>query len=1492
MNHNGQFLPHTNQVPQPPQHFGQHNHGLVQYRGQHYPNQHAGYIAGAGGGYHMASMGSPPSQRADGAIYHQSGPGIVPSGYPAHALPGNVPSMHHRFTGYPTQTGPSTVVQPPQHQYYQHPYTNNYHLHDPKSQISPQPPPQHAMYPQQQHFQPHQQQQQQQHQQPQGHPYSSQESNSHAIYPQNQFRPAIPHGHQHYPAYFQGPQTNPNGYQYGHPQQRAPMQPGTPVMVPNHNSMAANPMCAQQPSNGMVQAAPFTQQHMSSHMRPQMRPRVPGALQVHNYPMHSSQFQSLLTASSMNHMDSQHQHSNMRRLRQMPLGIGGPQLQQMYPQQQEQNTHSEDSQGFSHAFVESHQNQTLDQVNGPSSSNVIETGPGQDVVSSGNYEDIAPQMNLHPEIGTTKQAYLDADGPPDVNSSINDAMDQNMTTLLGTENQDFNTLSQDPHEVMHLPEEAPPNQDNSMMLPIMTESELITSSLEESNTENLPGPTPAVTVPSVIATIDKKFTTTVRVPFGWRRLVLSESVIYYSPSGVQLRSMDDVKTYLLREGTCKCGLECPIRIDESFDFDDTKHSEAQPFVMDSTIPSRYCAHKKLLAGLAALDKTPAFMTRIQHIHNPVISTKRGPRRTKKKVKAFSGMKVAQMLEAREVERQRINEIIKQQKQEYEAQLNHTAVTSTTQAIVSSVATTHVEKPPTQVGKNEDKIAPLLSDDSESQSKASQKTTEAGIDNLEEPAPKESQPPINDNPRQGVSKNLEIRRMSNTEEGNKILNDAWTSPDKDKGQTPLQMVESIVSNINNLPKQESTPQLDRIHPSETTSGMAGGGVKGNSKKKALAHIAPSPSVLGQNQPNTATRALTLMQNPSLTVQAAPLSVQMSTTVQTTTSGVHHHQQQQPVMQLVNTLNGPMIMHAVPFSGANVVHAMAGSQNQLVHPILPAQAQAIPVSTSGLFSNVTKPILKKRQKKKTSEHQQPTPGNTMPIPIIMSTAPALAASPATLTAGGTQQIITIGQASQGAGMMSASHGLGQFLPHQNVMVNQAGQVVTNLGGQMIVSNGGALMTMPTVQTGMVLNQLPDGTFIQVPTTQGMISQLPILHGNCQQILANGGPIIMNSNPTGSNHQIIHSNGGTFILASPGGLVQAQGLASSLQPAGLVSPRQHQQIMLSTPGPSSGYVSPSKSNLSPNTSIKSHNTTPIELGDTSSSEDEEDDDDDDGDEDDADDNDDVEDSKDSSDSESDGIQHQSILPLKQSPSTSGLRRKSPIKLSRPTTPVKSRSPRYGTPSRSRNNSKSSSKRSTPESSKTSPRIFIQSNQVDSSGLKATPPHSACDFESPSTSSSHLHHHHERTKEVHEEDEEPSLDTSGSTDDGKGSRIKRRRKRNAEEILKEEVNLSDEDESDESVNTVSEGPRQFSVGEVIWGAHGNFNSWPGKLIKTFPESRRVRVCWFGTKDVSEVESNALKSLSEGLEAHHRSIKKIRKGRKLNASLERAIQEAMTELD
>ena len=42
-----------------------------------------------------------------------------------------------------------------------------------------------------------------------------------------------------------------------------------------------------------------------------------------------------------------------------------------------------------------------------------------------------------------------------------------------------------------------------------------------------------------------------------------------SPSGVQLKSHPELKAYMLREGTCKCGLECPLTLEKVFDFDQT-----------------------------------------------------------------------------------------------------------------------------------------------------------------------------------------------------------------------------------------------------------------------------------------------------------------------------------------------------------------------------------------------------------------------------------------------------------------------------------------------------------------------------------------------------------------------------------------------------------------------------------------------------------------------------------------------------------------------------------------------------------------------------------------------------------------------------------------------------------------------------------------------------------------------------------------------------------
>ena len=47
-----------------------------------------------------------------------------------------------------------------------------------------------------------------------------------------------------------------------------------------------------------------------------------------------------------------------------------------------------------------------------------------------------------------------------------------------------------------------------------------------------------------------------------------ESVLMHcSPSGTELKSMDEVKEYLLKDGTCKCGLECPLNVEATFDFD-------------------------------------------------------------------------------------------------------------------------------------------------------------------------------------------------------------------------------------------------------------------------------------------------------------------------------------------------------------------------------------------------------------------------------------------------------------------------------------------------------------------------------------------------------------------------------------------------------------------------------------------------------------------------------------------------------------------------------------------------------------------------------------------------------------------------------------------------------------------------------------------------------------------------------------------------------------
>lgn len=81
---------------------------------------------------------------------------------------------------------------------------------------------------------------------------------------------------------------------------------------------------------------------------------------------------------------------------------------------------------------------------------------------------------------------------------------------------------------------------------------------------------------------------------------------------------------------------------------------------------------------------------------------------------------------------------------------------------------------------------------------------------------------------------------------------------------------------------------------------------------------------------------------------------------------------------------------------------------------------------------------------------------------------------------------------------------------------------------------------------------------------------------------------------------------------------------------------------------------------------------------------------------------------------------------------------------------------------------------------------------------------------------------------------------------------------------------EDSDGSSVCSGGP---GAGDLVWGAARGHPSWPGKLVGPAPTPGRVWVRWFGGPGpLSEVHPADLKTLSEGLEAHHRQRKKFRK--------------------
>ncbi|XP_016392276.1 LOW QUALITY PROTEIN: methyl-CpG-binding domain protein 5-like [Sinocyclocheilus rhinocerous] len=96
-----------------------------------------------------------------------------------------------------------------------------------------------------------------------------------------------------------------------------------------------------------------------------------------------------------------------------------------------------------------------------------------------------------------------------------------------------------------------------------------------------------------------------QVPIGWQRKVEVSGVLYISPSGSVLSCLEQLKSYLLTDGTCKCGLECPLVLHKVFNFDPgavVKQRTAEDVKSDEDV-TKLCIHKRKLIAVATLHKS-------------------------------------------------------------------------------------------------------------------------------------------------------------------------------------------------------------------------------------------------------------------------------------------------------------------------------------------------------------------------------------------------------------------------------------------------------------------------------------------------------------------------------------------------------------------------------------------------------------------------------------------------------------------------------------------------------------------------------------------------------------------------------------------------------------------------------------------------------------------------------------------------------------------------
>ncbi|CAF0814152.1 unnamed protein product [Didymodactylos carnosus] len=90
----------------------------------------------------------------------------------------------------------------------------------------------------------------------------------------------------------------------------------------------------------------------------------------------------------------------------------------------------------------------------------------------------------------------------------------------------------------------------------------------------------------------------IHVPYGWRRVVASDLVIYLSPTNTVLDSYESVRRYLETPSTCKCGLQCPLVVEKVFNFKPTVQSKS--WEVTQVLEGTHCRQKSNILEMATL----------------------------------------------------------------------------------------------------------------------------------------------------------------------------------------------------------------------------------------------------------------------------------------------------------------------------------------------------------------------------------------------------------------------------------------------------------------------------------------------------------------------------------------------------------------------------------------------------------------------------------------------------------------------------------------------------------------------------------------------------------------------------------------------------------------------------------------------------------------------------------------------------------------------------